>query len=266
MRAMRKTIIIVPCYNESKRLRTSDFLSAVGKDEDLVFLLVDDGSSDGTLDILKNMHASNPHQISYLHLQNNSGKAEAVRRGVLKACMMNVDRIGYWDADLSTPLDIIADFSNVLDTTDADIVIGSRVRLLGKIIERRAFRHYLGRLFATCASIFLGIGIYDTQCGAKLFRNTSALKRVFSKPFKVKWIFEIEMLSRFPIVTAESITEASSRWVEYPLGKWVDQKGSKVGSKDYFKCIIEFMTLLYFFKTPARQGYLKYLLDNDASE
>ena len=233
MGIMQKTRIVVPCYNESKRLNPKAFIDALEDDFDLSFLFVDDGSTDQTSNILGYMKNINPAQVEVVILEKNSGKAEAVRRGVLKSLEDRFDYVGYWDADLATPLDTIGTFCRLLDSGSADIVIGSRVRLLGRKVERKAIRHYLGRAFATCASLLLGISIYDSQCGAKLFRNTGSLRLVFAKPFKVNWIFDVEIFARFLIVINASPTEISSKWIEYPLDEWNDVKGSKVKISDF---------------------------------
>jgi glycosyltransferase involved in cell wall biosynthesis len=257
---MRKTTVIVPCYNEAKRISPQAFLCALEKELNLSFLFVNDGSTDETLNVLKSIKEKNPVQIEIVNLEKNSGKAEAVRRGIIKALEGQCDNVGYWDADLATPLDAIEVFCRLLDSADVDIVMGSRVRLLGRKIERKAVRHYLGRIFATCASMLLNIGVYDTQCGAKIFKNSPSLKQVFGKPFKVKWTFDVELLARFPIVMGVSPYEISSRWVEYPLDEWIDVKGSKIKGKDFIKGGIEFGILYFYLCTPARKVYERYLL------
>ena len=77
------------------------------------------------------------------------------------------------DADLSTPFDELA---RLIDRLGRDerltTVLGSRFRRLGADIQRSELRHYTGRVYATLASMALGVGIYDTQCGAKAFRAT----------------------------------------------------------------------------------------------
>lgn len=266
MGSMRKTRVVVPCYNESKRINPKSFLCALEKDLNLSFLFVNDGSTDETLNVLKSIKEKNPTQVEVMSLEKNSGKAEAVRRGILKTLEGQFDNVGYWDADLATPLNAIEVFCRLLDSTDVDMVIGSRVRLLGRKIERKAMRHYLGRIFATCASMLLDISIYDTQCGAKIFRNSVPLKQIFGKPFKVKWTFDVEMFARFPIVMGVSPSEISSRWVEYPLEEWVDVKGSKIKGKDFIKGGIEFIILYVYLCTPALRAYEKYLLKADAKK
>lgn len=260
---LRKTRIIIPCYNESTRLNPKTFLDALDRDKELSFLFVNDGSTDTTLNIIQTMKEINPTQVEIMSLEINSGKAEAVRLGMLSAVNERFDYVGYWDADLATPLEVIDRFCHVLDSAEVDLVIGSRVRLLGRKVERRAIRHYLGRLFATCASILLDICIYDTQCGAKIFRNSDSLRLVFGKPFTVTWIFDVEMLARFPIVLKTSPAEASSRWVEYPLDKWVDVRGSKIKNMDFIRCGLELCKLWYYFYPSARTAYVKYLLNEN---
>lgn len=259
---MQKTRIVIPCYNEAKRLAPRAFLAALDNDKNLSFLFVNDGSTDETPAILAELQAAKPLQVDVLSLARNSGKAEAVRRGMLQSLASPFDNVGYWDADLATPLDTIERFKQILNTADVDLVIGSRVRLLGRKIERRSMRHYLGRTFATFASLLLGINVYDTQCGAKIFRNSAWLRQVFDSPFKVTWTFDVEMLARVPIVLGMAPGEASSRWFEYPLEEWVDVKGSKIGMVDYLRGCLEFVTLFFHLNTPARRLYAKYLAEN----
>ncbi|QEM68869.1 glycosyltransferase [Geobacter sp. FeAm09] len=259
MGLMRKTRIIVPCYNEAARLAPKAFQEALDDNGDLSFLFVDDGSTDGTLPLLTSLKERNPARVEVVSLEKNSGKAEAVRQGMLASLRGAFDYVGYWDADLATPLDVIGDFCRLLDSTGAEIAIGSRVRLLGRRIERNAWRHYCGRLFATCASLLLDIGVYDTQCGAKMFRSSAAVRRVFGTPFKVAWTFDVEMFARFPIVMGVSPAEASSRWVEFPLVQWMDVKGSKLTWRDYLRGGLEFCTLFYYLRTPAHRAYERYL-------
>lgn len=265
MGAMRKTGVVIPCYNEVARLDTKAFLAALTGEPNLAFLFVDDGSTDGTLQAMNSIKAENPNQVEILRLGRNSGKAEAVRRGMLTLIDGGYENVGYWDADLATPLEAITEFCHLLDSTDKTMVIGSRVRLLGRNIERNALRHYVGRIFATCASLLLQVVVYDTQCGAKIFKNSAVLQKVFGKPFKVNWTFDVEMLARFPLVSGETPALILSRWYEYPLKEWIDVKGSKVKLKDFFVGGLEFCRLFACLYTPVRKRYVKYLITPPAS-
>src|SRR5262249_16117766 len=146
------------------------------------FLFVNDGSTDDTISVLKALHEDDPERYVICDLPRNVGKAEAVRAGVLLAFAAGPDYMGYWDADLATPLGMIPTFCTLLDDRpDLEMVFGARVRLLGRNNERSMVRHYLGRTFATATSITLALGIYDTQCGAKLFRVSPTMRSLFQE-------------------------------------------------------------------------------------
>lgn len=259
MGAVQKTAIVIPCYNEAHRLAPQSFLATLRENPDFFFLFVNDGSTDDTCDILASLQEGNPAQVGVLKLEKNSGKAEAVRHGMLKTMEGQFRNIGYWDADLATPLQAIREFCTLLENGAVEAVLGSRVRLLGRRIERNTLRHYLGRTFATCASILLDLSIYDTQCGAKIFRNSPHLKQVLARPFKVNWTFDVELLARFPMVQGIAAKEAMTKWVEYPLREWVDVKGSKIRGRDYLRGAVEFGILFLHLRTPGRTAYHEYL-------
>ncbi|MBF0331821.1 MAG: hypothetical protein HQL17_07775 [Candidatus Omnitrophica bacterium] len=115
--------------------------------------------------------------------------------------------------------------------------MASRVKLLGRTIERNPLRHYAGRIFATAASLILDLPVYDTQCGAKLFRVNDRLKLVFNKPFTVKWIFDVELLARLIITEKAGHPAVKDICVEYPLHAWIDKKGSKLRAMDFVTSI-----------------------------
>src|SRR5262245_40173831 len=113
---MSSAIIIVPCYNEAKRLNVDKFKAFFSQGHPQQFLFVNDGSTDGTLRLLESLHDYAPQFFSIYDLPQNVGKAEAVRTGILLAFEASPDYIGYWDADLATPLDAMAAFCDLLDT------------------------------------------------------------------------------------------------------------------------------------------------------
>ena len=152
---MSAAIIVIPCFNEEKRLAVLQFRKYASSHPNHQFLFVNDGSNDRTTLILDDLKASDPEAFDVLHLPQNQGKAEAVRQGMLQAMQANVEYAGFWDADLATPLEMIPNFAAQLDQTpQLAMVIGARVKLLGRQIERQQLRHYLGRIFATAASLY----------------------------------------------------------------------------------------------------------------
>src|SRR5262249_34903218 len=190
-------IIVIPCYNEEKRLNLEEFKKFSRESPLQRFLFVNDGSTDGTLRLLENLGNYDPQRFAIHNLPRNVGKAEAVRKGLLRAFDAEPDYIGYWDADLATPLSAIVDFCALLDARpDLEMVFGARVRLLGRSIQRTAIRHYLGRILATAISLVLRLGIYDTQCGAKILRASPTIMDLFRQPFLTKWLFDVEILAR----------------------------------------------------------------------
>jgi glycosyltransferase involved in cell wall biosynthesis len=195
-----------------------------------MFIFVDDGSTDGTARVLKTL-ANAASNFRLISLQKNRGKAEAVRQGVLSGIASGAEYVGYWDADLATPLSAILDFVDQFrQQPGLLLVMGSRVRLLGRTVVRKAYRHYLGRVFATFASIVLRLPVYDTQCGAKLFMNCKPLALAFKDPFISRWVFDVEIIAR--LLRGAGIS-GQTAICEYPLTEWRDVRGSKIGLTDF---------------------------------
>jgi len=246
---MQKTAIIVPCYNESERLNSKAFIRYTAENKWVNFFFVNDGSTDSTIEIINDMCQSNPGQMLCVDQKLNAGKAEAVRQGFLKAMDLGFDNIGYWDADLATPLEAIDRLCTLLEDKQVIAAIGSRVKLLGYRIDRKPLRHYLGRIFATCASSVLGLSIYDTQCGAKVFKNNSELKKVFSTPFIVKWIFDVEIFARFGVILkSKGVGSLENHALEYPLEEWTHIAGSKVKPSAFVLGVMELLKIYRTYK------------------
>lgn len=228
--------IVVPAYNEEKRFQSAEFSAFLRDRSGYGFVLVDDGSSDDTASVLDALAAEYPDRVQVVVLPENRGKAEAVRAG-LTAALEHDDCafVGYFDADLATPLRAIPEMRDVFDEQPhLDIVMASRVQLLGRSIERKRARHYAGRVFATFASVLLDMPVYDTQCGAKLFRVTPALRDALVEPFLAGWVFDVELLRRLQIARKRHgdlpVEEAT---FEFPLERWRDVGGSKVRLGDF---------------------------------
>jgi glycosyltransferase involved in cell wall biosynthesis len=191
---------------------------------------VDDGSTDATSEVLAALVRRAPDRMRAFRLAANQGKSGAVRAGMLAALAEDPMFVGFWDADLATPLSAIPRFVATLERRPGLLgAIGARVKLLGTTIERSAVRHYLGRIFATAASAMLGLAVYDTQCGAKLFRAGPLLGAAFAAPFRSRWAFDVELLARLEEASRRAgAPPVAETVVELALEEWRDVRGSKL--------------------------------------
>ncbi|HUS38318.1 MAG TPA: glycosyltransferase [Pirellulales bacterium] len=236
---MPGTTVVIPCFNEAQRLDVDRIVQFLSSDPPCRLLFVDDGSTDDTLSVLESLQECAPGNVDVLPLEQNQGKAEAVRRGMLAAMAGRAQYAGYWDADLATPLEAIACFRDkLLGSDDLHAVFGARVRMLGRNIQRHVSRHLLGRVFATGASLVLGLGVYDTQCGAKMFRVDARTQQLFEKPFLTNWIFDVELIARMIGIWQDRATVSRTIY-EMPLDCWLDVDGSKVRPRDFFRALFD---------------------------
>lgn len=226
----KKTILVVPCYNEEKRLSPGEFLASLEQDPNLHWLFVDDGSKDSTAQVIKTMQQQNPQRILFHQLAKNSGKGEAVRQGLLKAIEEQADLTGYFDADLATPMSEVFRLLNIFQTRNKQkVLFGARVFLLGRNIDRKRWRFWLGRCFALVASQMLKLKVYDTQCGAKLIAHFDKLPICLEKPFDSSWLFDVELIQRLIKQGGLQVSD----FFEEPLLQWTDVGGSKVKARAF---------------------------------
>jgi len=236
-----KLSLVIPAFNEAHRLDSEAFKQFVRGSTDVNLLFVDDGSTDATLAHLTELAEACPGRISVSHRSENAGKAEAVRHGLLLAAGDEASFVGFADADLATPLEEVLALLAVLEARpDAWVALGSRVRLLGRQIERSAVRHYLGRVFATLASMALRLPVYDTQCGMKLFRNTPEVRSILEEPFMSRWIFDVELLAR---LASHAGPTGEGRFREVPLERWRDRSGSRLRWRDFGVAPLELLAI-----------------------
>ena len=241
-----KIVIIIPCYNEADRLDTNKFIDYLSKNTHLHFIFIDDGSTDNTNLIIKQIILKFNSLASLLINETNKGKAESVRLGVIESYKMNPDFIGFLDADLAAP---IGEIDNLLKIIKKDktkeVVFASRIQLIGSEIKRNYFRHFFGRVFATVVSNILNLPVYDTQCGAKIF-SRKICDDIFYEQFISPWLFDVELFARLLNVYGMERTIQMS--YEHPVSKWVDIDGSKVKLIYFLKAPFELLKIVRHYK------------------
>lgn len=223
---MKSLALVVPCKDEARRLVVSEFLNAIHEHPYLTLLFVDDGSMDSTAETLAFLERESP-SIRALYLPVNVGKAEAVRRGV-NWLLKNTkcETVGFWDADLATPFSELDAFVGAMEANPSCVAaIGARWPHLGVQIDRSAFRHFTGQAMKLLIRLMLNIPVYDTQCGAKIFRRDIAAD-IFRTPFMSRWLFDVELLRRM------SSADLRRCVTEIPLSFWRDVEGSKLTARD----------------------------------
>ena len=211
--------VTIPCYNEAARIgdtvrSTLDYLSAESPDAELI--VVNDGSTDTTPTIVREVLADATIQTRLLENFPNRGKGAAVRSGLLAA----TKPIGlFFDADLSTPLSEIPKVIEPIANGDVDLAFGSRAldrKLIG--IHQPWRREQAGRVFNFIVRLATRMPFWDTQCGFKAFR-LGVCRPILEKAHTVGFAFDVELLFL--------AYRAGLRLREIPV-RWNHAEGSKV--------------------------------------
>jgi len=235
-----KTYVIVPCFNEEKRLDTDYWNNIVGETE-FTWVFVDDGSTDQTTKKLSEIK-----NIKVLRLEKNSGKGEALRFGTNyvfgissadEICVAYIDADGAFNAnDIRR---IFSIFEEKITSGLFQSVWASRVALSGRKITRSLLRHYLSRAIISIIGFTDKNLPYDSQTGFKIFFINSDSRLIFKDKFKTRWFFELEIRNRWEKLKHNKL----SIWEE-PLDYWKDIGGSKVNSKQVFRILVELLIVL----------------------
>ena len=210
----RSLSIIIPAYNEAKRLPASlvkvrEYLAA-SPWEFAEVVVVDDGSADRTLQVARDAG------VRVLQNPGNRGKGYSVRHGMLEAK-------GEWalftDADLSSPIGEVEKLWSAVVREGAQVAVGSRAvdrSLVG--VHQPILREAVGRVFNGVMRLATGLPFKDTQCGFKLFQ-TSAGREVFSRQQLDGFGFDVEVLF--------IAKQLGYRSLEVPV-RWDNVEGTKV--------------------------------------
>ncbi|CAN1548400.1 CitB Response regulator containing a CheY-like receiver domain and an HTH DNA-binding domain [Flavobacteriaceae bacterium] len=229
--------VVIPCYNEEKRLLGADFREFVHKNLGYHLCFVNDGSKDKTLEVLQELRQGKEDYISIYDCPQNGGKAEAVRLGMLHlAKQTQFDYLGFLDADLSTNFEDFDDLVNTISNSNYKIVSGSRINRMGADIAKESARAIISKSINFIIRKTLEMDFKDTQCGAKIM-SKEVVEKTFQKKFLTKWLFDVEIFMRMKKIYGKE--ETKKMVCEKPLNRWVHMDGSKLSFKDSFKIIFQ---------------------------
>jgi dolichyl-phosphate beta-glucosyltransferase len=234
-------IIIIPCYNEFNRINKSSYINFLNENRNCTLLFSDDGSTDDTLQVLKEIQNSSKDKVHIHVLGKNKGKAEAVREAVLYSYEneLEFNKLAYLDADLSTSLEECFSIGNEMPE-NIFFSFGSRISKIDNIIIRNKFRHFSGRFVATIISTMLGFPVYDTQCGCKIFSRNLA-EKLFAEKFISRWLFDFEIFLRMIKLYSKEELQRNSQ--EIPLKSWIDSDNSKVKITYFFQMWVDLFAI-----------------------
>ena len=190
-----KLSIVVPAFNERHRLgpmlqRYVGYFTPCYKDE-VEFIVVVNGSTDGTADAAREAFGSCP-AVRIINEPRKIGKGAAVRLGFEQA---KGALIGFVDADGSTPPNAFQALVDHIGTGDA--IIASRWRAGSRVSPKQPLaRRVASRIFNGLVRLFFGLRLTDTQCGAKLMKR-EALQRIGPKLGLTRWAFDVDLLFQF---------------------------------------------------------------------
>jgi dolichyl-phosphate beta-glucosyltransferase len=238
---LRSLSVIIPAFNEEKRLpdtlnKLEGFVETL-RLESLEIIIVDDGSTDGTAEIIRR-RAEADSRFRLLQNPGNCGKGYAVRHGMLEAK-------GEWrlltDADLSTPIAELGKLHRAVEEQGAAVAIGSRALDRSLIARRQSFfREFGGRFFNIVMRRITGLPFADTQCGFKLYRADAA-EAIFSRQILNGFSFDVEdmfIARRLGIQVAE-----------VPVA-WANAEGTKVNFRSTLQAFVDLVRIRLY----ARAG------------
>lgn len=185
--------VVIPAFNEEARVLQSleliaPYLQASGLAYEVI--VVDDGSSDSTAALVREAAAANSH-VRALELKPNQGKGRAVAEGVLAS---RGELVLVSDTDFSSPIEEMSKLQAAIDA-GADIAIGSRAKRGAREKEQPIHRVLMGKTFNLMVQAVALPGLWDTQCGFKLYKGKVA-REVFSKLRTDGFAFDVEALLR----------------------------------------------------------------------
>jgi dolichyl-phosphate beta-glucosyltransferase len=211
--------VVVPAFNEGRRLPETlsivkPYLNALGMSWELI--LVNDGSSDSTMELIQEEQRLDPEHLRGIDLQPNGGKGRAVAAGVAasQGALVLIS-----DADFSTPIDELVKLTAAI-AAGSDVAIGSRGKRDSQVeISQPLHRVLMGKIFNLIVQAVVLPGLWDTQCGFKLWKGGLAREVFAEMKLDGNVAFDVEVLYR--------ARRRGCRIAEIPV-RWYDSIPSRI--------------------------------------
>ncbi len=228
--------IVIPCFNEQRRLPpTLGAIRAYAGSREIrsQLILVDDGSRDGTLSVMR-AEAARHREVRVVAVAPNRGKGRAVAEGVRVA---RGDQVLITDADLSTPIEELSKLRAALER-GADVAIGSRAAPGAREIDQPLHRRLMGKTFNRLVQTLVLPGFHDTQCGFKLFRGEVA-HRLFRGLVTEGFAYDVEVLVR-ALDAGWRVEEVPVRWFNAGASTVAPLRASAAMLRDLLRLRVHF--------------------------
>lgn len=233
---MYKIAIIIPCFNEEKRLDLTSIEYLI-ENVNIDLYFANDGSTDNTQHVIDSI-CNNYNNCFSINYNQNEGKSSTIFKSTNYLLNnFNHDYIGYFDADFSTPADQLLNLVDYLNEYSPKFIFASRINTLNSNIKRKTYRHFIGRIIITIINFKHKLNIYDTQCGCKIF-SRDIIKEIGKEKYKTSWLFDIEIFIRL------KNKNLLKNGIEYPVKNWKDVDGSKL-KLTHFSTILKEISILY---------------------
>jgi dolichyl-phosphate beta-glucosyltransferase len=214
--------LVIPCYHESARLGPflADLCEKLAALGGVTIRIVEDGSDSAEKQrmqqIITAQREKTPILLEPLFLPQNLGKGAAVYAGwKLEKC---ADWLAFVDADGSITADEVSRLIQLSRVTPSGTALfASRIKMLGKTVQRDFRRHLIGRIYATLVSEILSIPVYDSQCGLKLVPR-ALFEQIEPQLTITGFAFDVDLLTAL-LDQGHTVQEVPISWHETPGGK-----------------------------------------------
>lgn len=236
--------VVFPAYNEAARINLEHYSNFSKQHPDCLIIMVDDGSTDNSRQLLAKLEQETS-TIRILLLDQNVGKAEAIRQGFNFAKDYKLSFLGFADSDEATPFSELSRVIGHCKGLNDFFLIASREKEESSQIKRRKIRLIASFFFKFIVTKSTGVKAEDPQCGCK-FMSVEIARELFEQPFISRWLFDVELLFRF-----RKLRKSKARKYEVEnirLKQWTDIPNGKLKLIDFLIAPFSLLAIIWHYK------------------